>query len=116
MLDESRAAGTVEPSRSVLDLESELDSAVSDFAGTPQESWSFRNDFFPAMAREFPGLVLCRDALLSAGCSFVSMSGSGSCMFGIFNNAGKATKAMKELSTDFDPILTFPLARLSDSI
>jgi 4-diphosphocytidyl-2-C-methyl-D-erythritol kinase len=115
-LDDCRASGLIGPFRPVEELESELDDVVQDFASISPELWTFRNDFFPAMALLYPRLAVCRDALLAAGGAFVSMSGSGSCMYGIFPDRGKASMAVEELSTDFDPILTFPLARISDSI
>ena len=115
-LDALRASGALEPAGSIAELASELDWVSDQFASTQPKNWSFRNDFFAAMEREYPKLSLCRDALLASGGMFVSMSGSGSCMYGIFEDGDAACRAMRTLSVDFDPIVAFPLARLSDSI
>lgn len=106
----------LEPACSIAELSSELDRVSDQFSVEPPENWSFRNDFYAAMERQYPRLSLCREALLAAGGMFVSMSGSGSCMYGIFKDGDAATAAMGALSVDFDPIVAFPLARLSDSI
>jgi 4-diphosphocytidyl-2-C-methyl-D-erythritol kinase len=115
-LDAFRESGMLGPAHSIAELSSELDRVTDQYAVEPLKNWSFRNDFYPAMERQYPRLSFCRDALLAAGAMFVSMSGSGSCMYGAFKDADAANMAIKALSVDFDPIMAFPLARLSDSI
>jgi 4-diphosphocytidyl-2-C-methyl-D-erythritol kinase len=115
-LDEGRVGGLLEPPHPIAEMEAELARVSAEFSGFSPENWNFRNDFYPAMAIEHPGLASCHDALRHAGAMFVSMTGSGSCVFGIFGNGDDASRAGKELAGDFESFITFPLARPTDSI
>ena len=60
--------------------------------------WSlFENDFEEVVKTTYPEVIKIRDRLESSGALFVSLSGSGSTMFGIFNDFSKAELAQQML-------------------
>ena len=60
--------------------------------------WSlFENDFEEVVKTTYPEVMKIRDRLESSGALFVSLSGSGSTMFGIFNDFSKAELAQQIL-------------------
>ena len=60
--------------------------------------WSlFENDFEEVVKTTYPEVMKIRDRLESSGALFVSLSGSGSPMFGIFNDFSKAELAQQIL-------------------
>ena len=60
--------------------------------------WSlFENDFEEVIKTTYPEVIKIRDRLESSGALFVSLSGSGSTMFGIFNDFSKAELAQQML-------------------
>ena len=64
------------------------------------ETWPFYNDFLPVFPDAIQSLL---DLLKEKGASFASLSGSGSCCFGVF----KAKKAAEEAVLDFTRSGTF---------
>lgn len=62
---------------------------MSMFARPPGE-WRFVNDFADMLRSSRPEYGLMEDALREAGASFVSVSGSGSCMYGVFADEEEA--------------------------
>jgi 4-diphosphocytidyl-2-C-methyl-D-erythritol kinase len=54
---------------------------------TPVENWrnSLQNDFEAGASSRYPELSRIRETLYAAGASYVSMSGSGSAMYGFFS-------------------------------
>lgn len=61
-------------------------------------SWTFRNDFYDALAPVNPELGRVRDALRDAGASFAGMTGSGSAFFGVFGSEAAAERAARTLN------------------
>lgn len=58
-------------------------------------AWDFRNSFFPLVSRRHPELRDIRERLLREGASFAALSGSGSCVYGIFGSAPLAEDAAR---------------------
>jgi len=65
-------------------------------------TWPFKNDFLPvfldAKSEYSASYQVLLDNLMKAGASFASLSGAGSCCFGIFTVKEKAENALKTLS------------------
>ncbi len=61
-------------------------------------AWTFRNDFFDALAPGDPELRRAKEALEDAGASFAGMTGSGSAFFGIFGSEAAADRAARSLN------------------
>ena len=60
--------------------------------------WSlFENDFEKVIKTTYPEVIKIRDRLESSGALFVSLSGSGSTMFGVFDDCLKANFANQAL-------------------
>ena len=60
--------------------------------------WSlFENDFEEVIKTTYPEVIKIRDRLESSGALFVSLSGSGSTMFGVFDDFSKANLAQQIL-------------------
>ncbi len=60
--------------------------------------WTFRNDFYDALAPATPELGRAVRALRDAGASFAGMTGSGSALFGIFEAESAAERAAGTLN------------------
>lgn len=60
---------------------------------TPIENWKneLKNDFEIFAFEHFPQLISIKNDLYSKGAVYASMSGSGSCMYGIFKNVNEET-------------------------
>lgn len=56
------------------------------------------NDFEAPVVAAFPALAAVRTALGDAGAAYVSMSGSGSAFFGVFEEAARAAQAAEALA------------------
>ena len=69
-----------------------------DFSGFLREA--MRNDFEPAVFPLYPEIARARAALLRAGASAAMLSGSGSSLFGVFDNREKAALARSELRAE----------------
>ena len=54
------------------------------------------NDFEPLVFREFPGLARVKETLRQAGAEVASLSGSGSAVFGLFQNYSTARRAAQQ--------------------
>lgn len=57
----------------------------------------FENDFQPAVVDNFPIVGVALEELREQGCFFASLSGSGSAVFGLFDDEAMAQKAAAEL-------------------
>ena len=68
----------------------------------------FENDFEPAVFDHFPVVKFVKSELLDAGSVFVSLSGSGSAVFGLFEREDQALAAMKILPEAYRMSLTPP--------
>ncbi len=58
---------------------------------------TLENDFQPMVERAYPIVAELRHTLSSTGARFLSMSGSGSCLFGVFEDRTAASSAATEL-------------------
>ena len=55
------------------------------------------NDFEPIAAEVLPDVAVLRETMFSHGAEYARMTGSGSAVFGVFQNAGKAKNLAKML-------------------
>jgi 4-diphosphocytidyl-2-C-methyl-D-erythritol kinase len=75
-------------------------------------SWPFANSFEPVISRARPEISRGKSLLLGAGASFAAMSGSGSSIFGVFEDESRISMAVERLSGEgFEAYATAPLAR-----
>jgi 4-diphosphocytidyl-2-C-methyl-D-erythritol kinase len=85
------------------------------YRGSPG-AWPFANSFEGPLMRAYPALGQAAEALHSSGASFVRMSGSGSTIYGVFEDLEKASSVAKYLSERGPEgskwLPAFPLARM----
>jgi 4-diphosphocytidyl-2-C-methyl-D-erythritol kinase len=68
-----------------------------------------RNDFEPAVFREYPEIMRVKEAMMRGGAEFALMSGSGSSVFGFFSQGKFADEVSSYLrSRDHQTFLTDP--------
>jgi len=60
---------------------------------SPIAQWRFGNDFQPVLVEKHPEYQELLLLLEELGAEYASLTGSGSCVFGVFNSAGRAQKA-----------------------
>ncbi len=93
-------SGTAEAYRGVsatltnIPLQNKLDSFQRDVWGGDKSR--IINDFEPVVLARFPELQSVRQRLIRCGATGVSMTGSGSAIFGLFDNPGKLERAKIE--------------------
>jgi len=63
----------------------------------PPSRWGFFNSFYRVLADSDPRFEAFRARLLSCGAVFSSVSGSGSALFGIFDDSALASRAWEQL-------------------
>lgn len=80
------AYSRVTPAPSTSDLRDDVACDVSQWSGV------VKNDFEPSVMEAFPVLATIKQRIADAGAAYVSMSGSGSSIFGIFRSANMAEK------------------------
>ncbi len=98
-------------------LEEGLRRAARSYREDPPGSWTFANDFFPALSAIHPELARGLDALRAAGAEFAAMTGSGSVLYGLFGDPGRAGEACRALrGSGLEAVEAFPLARLPLSV
>jgi 4-diphosphocytidyl-2-C-methyl-D-erythritol kinase len=87
----------------------QLKSIVSDNLMEPGV-WvnSLRNDFEPVVFREHPVIMRVKEALVKAGADFALMSGSGSSVFGLYQDEKYAKEIADSLSNTYPVWLTRP--------
>lgn len=68
----------------------------------------FENDFEPVVFDHYPAVRKVRDDLLAAGGVFSALSGSGSAVFALFDDASKAAEAAERMSGNCRVSLTPP--------
>ena len=83
------------------------DLSLHDIICRPIETWDglLVNDFEPSVFAALPQLWLIKAALLDAGAQYAAMSGSGSTVFGIFDN----DKLAEQAADTFTDCATFVL-------
>ncbi len=67
-----------------------------------------RNDFEPLVFREHEAIRRVKEALYRDGADFALMSGSGSAVFGLFEDEGRAKKIVNQLRKTYEVFLTVP--------
>lgn len=60
---------------------------------SPIQKWGFENDFLPVLAEKKKQYSEMLSLLQKAGAAYVNLTGSGSCVFGVFDNDEAAQKA-----------------------
>jgi 4-diphosphocytidyl-2-C-methyl-D-erythritol kinase len=76
-------------------------------------SWPFANSFEPVQEAQRPELGRIKRLLLGSGASFAAMSGSGSTMFGVFEDESKLRVAAEAIrGAGFRAYAASPLARI----
>lgn len=79
----------------------------------PLGEWSFVNSFEPVIGTAHREIFRARDELIGLGASFAAMSGSGSAVFGAFEDRRSARRARDEMGKGGqEAFLAAPLARL----
>jgi 4-diphosphocytidyl-2-C-methyl-D-erythritol kinase len=66
------------------------------------------NDFEQVMFVQYPVLAEVRDAVRDAGARLALLTGSGSCVFGVFRDAAARDAAAARLQEQFDGLRTIP--------
>ena len=66
------------------------------------------NDFEKVLFARFPQLRQLRDALHASGAAIALVSGSGSALFGVYADAGRAEQARLELARRFGDVAIYP--------
>lgn len=61
------------------------------------ETWNFTNSFSPMLHSAFPVYQLLETLMKEAGAHFVSITGSGSCLYGVFGTIAEASAAKEKL-------------------
>jgi 4-diphosphocytidyl-2-C-methyl-D-erythritol kinase len=81
----------------------DLKKAVSELclSGNKEVFPVFENDFEPAVFDHFPAVQSVKRALLECGSVYASLSGSGSAVFGLFEQERDALEAMKLLPENY---------------
>jgi 4-diphosphocytidyl-2-C-methyl-D-erythritol kinase len=79
----------------------------------PIQDWDFANSFEPVIRSVHLEIADARDELLRLGASFAAMSGSGSAVFGVFEDGERARLARDAMGEGGrEAFLAAPLARL----
>ena len=69
----------------------------------------FENDFESLVFQTYPEIGDLKKRLIEAGAQYASLSGSGSTVFGIFEDPFMAKQAMQQFSS-FQTFVVFPLS------
>lgn len=74
-----------------------------------REIMTFRNDFEPSVFASHPKIAAVKEALLRAGARYASMSGSGSTVFGLFEDdaEGSADAKLGRLDEEMSAMIIF---------
>ena len=76
--------------------------------------WLFANSFEPLIAGQRPEIAKIKRLLLESGASFAAMSGSGSTIFGVFEEGSPSSDAAVLLEAEgFQTYAVSPLARMT---
>lgn len=93
------AYSRVTPTPSVTNLLEDVTLNVSQWCGV------VKNDFEPSVFAAFPKLASIKSTIEQAGAIYTSMSGSGSSIFGIFNDVNMAEKLKGKLDNAADFVI-----------
>ena len=98
LLDAARAsAGDVAGCEAEKDLSEEAAAAMQAEYLKPPSEWRFYNSFAPLLRAKYPPIDRALSDIRDAGAAFCSMTGSGSAVFGIFDDERTAKKAHERL-------------------
>lgn len=77
----------------------------------PVEKWKdyVVNDFEKSLFPTFPGLALIKESLYKRGAVYASMTGSGSAIYGIFDDREKAMEAREHFKSNYSDVWLFGL-------
>lgn len=104
LLDRERLDEAKEPDPSSEEL-------VAAYRGRIKE-WHFTNSFEPVIGAQKPEIAKVKRLLLESGASFAAMSGSGSTIFGVFEESSQPEDAAYRLRAEgFRTYAASPLAR-----
>ncbi|MBR6081011.1 MAG: hypothetical protein IKP60_12755 [Treponema sp.] len=81
------------------------DESLAEIYGRPVRDWTFVNDFTVPVGQKFPRILNVLDAVKTSGADFVDMSGSGSTVFGVFEDRDRAEFAKGRLDRDWRTVL-----------
>ena len=93
------AYSRVTPAPSTSRLEDDVTKGVDRWSGI------VKNDFEPSVFAAFPQLAAIKNAIEESGALYASMSGSGSSIFGIFNDVNMAEKMKGKFSNSTDFVI-----------
>ena len=68
----------------------------------------FENDFEAIVVPAYPEIGIIKDSLRAAGARFTSLSGSGSTVFGIFDNETDALSAESQIPNQYHTFISHP--------
>lgn len=72
----------------------------------------FKNDFEPIVIPAYPEIAEIKEKLWSTGPRFVSLSGSGSTVYGIFDDEADARFAESKFSHDYSTFIANPIGHM----
>ena len=67
------------------------------------------NDFEIIVYEKYPEIKLIRDKLDASGADFVSMTGTGSTVYGVFSNLQKARRVKQDFNRSYLTFINFPV-------
>lgn len=88
------------PSLTTTDSVSILSSSFTEPLSTNSSQWPLHNDFEGVIFEREPEIRRAKDALLAAGAQNALLAGSGSSVFGIFNNQAARDHALDNLRSE----------------
>lgn len=87
-------------SKNPLDAHYPLAKDLQSMYTRPIDSWTIGNDFEKSISKSIPSVQRAIELLKKSGASYTSLSGSGSCVFGVYKTSQAAQKALSDISTD----------------
>jgi len=95
-----------------LDRESVPHNFANLFQGDESPLELFENDFELVVIPTYPEIGRIKSMIQAYGAKYTSLSGSGSTVFGIFDDEADAIEAESEISSEYRTVLTFPIQRV----
>ncbi len=95
-----------------LDREMDPHNFANLFQGDESPLELFENDFELVVIPTYPEIGRIKELIQAYGAKYTSLSGSGSTVFGIFDEEADAIKAESEISSEYRTVLTYPIQRL----
>jgi 4-diphosphocytidyl-2-C-methyl-D-erythritol kinase len=95
-----------------LERETDPHNFANLFQGDESPLELFENDFELVVIPTYPEIGRIKELIQAYGAKYTSLSGSGSTVFGIFDEEADAIKAESEISSEYRTVLTYPIQRL----